>query len=530
MFIKKFTSTLLSLTLIAATTFAQIDPDLDTKELPFKSLEEGFDLETLKYLKKSKKQRAYRFELKDYNAVLYKPTITVTSKNFKIVVPDALKNYVALADFEDDAKFGVDVLMPASQKFDINKQLENRINEKKAAITLVKNEQQQIKNAIAENRKQIEENKRDTKNAFRDLEIEKLRKEERVNLQQIQNLDKELASLEDELRKLVRLNSETAVLGGTLGRFNTEYSRLKGIDSIFQWLTKSLENDKDDHTACLKHRDAALVGISRLYGRGDLKVPQIQEKFSETLNTCVALKESLSLQIIGGRWQLDSLLQESVDKALVASEDVKAKRDQWSESIKAFARLYPDKISTTSSKYQHRGDYAQITIKLASTVNPKDTVLKQQKNVLTKGGLDVDFSTGLFYNSIYKYDWFLEEGQIKKQDGLRSDYAWGALINFSLRASPKDRLGLSVGTGISLIDGNLRYLVGGHYYGALKNAKDIWGISGGLCLGKRNFLSATVSDDGEKPKATLPDGLESVPTYDKISSGFYLGIFYNFSR
>jgi hypothetical protein len=81
---------------------------------------------------------------------------------------------------------------------------------------------------------------------------------------------------------------------------------------------------------------------------------------------------------------------------------------------------------------------------------------------------------GLLFNNIYKRTWYVDTvgtNSIKQERVLKGDFAWTALINLSYRTEPNTRVGLA---GVSLLDGGMRYALGGHtYFGE----RDLLGIS-----------------------------------------------------
>jgi len=57
------------------------------------------------------------------------------------------------------------------------------------------------------------------------------------------------------------------------------------------------------------------------------------------------------------------------------------------------------------------------------------------------------------------------------------------------------------------------------------------GITGGVAWGKTTQLSKAISKDGENPDtATINPNYSSVPTYEELKRGWFVGIVWNLSR
>ena len=88
--------------------------------------------------------------------------------------------------------------------------------------------------------------------------------------------------------------------------------------------------------------------------------------------------------------------------------------------------------------------------------------------------------------------------------------------------TPQFKAGFATGASLSLYDGNLRYLLGGSMLWGKRNKLS---VTGGLSLGKIKELSSivTVEQDGI---LTVPVDTESVPTFNKLKTGWFIGISY----
>jgi hypothetical protein len=470
----------------------------------------------------------YDFSFTDYNSILYTPVVKVTSMRFKSIVPDGIKPYVALADMNRD----IDLVLPKENLTTTSfaafaaQQVEN-INSKIAAKNL---ERAAFDSKIESINAKVQLNNRNTQKILNAQEENALR-------DQVGLLNNRKRLVEIEIQELTndlifwnaRVAQPSPPVYNTLNNFKREYNNLLVFAKVLTQLAKALSDNKDDVLKCRDLRDAAFHELRSLYHSTSNDPAELQENFFVTLNTCTALKESLSLQRASAV-SVDSATQANIDNALLCSQDVESKRTDLTNRVGAFAKLFPSASETTFRKYRHTKDYALVSVKLVSNLNPKDTVLRQEIRILTKGGLDIDFSIGMVFNDIYKRSWYVDTvgtNTIREEKVFKGDFAWGGLINLSYRLGAWDRLGFSIGPAISMFDASMRYMAGVHYY---HGRRDLLGISGGLCVGKTNFLPSTVSKDGEQPIPVLPTDIEDVTPYEKFSTGFYIGIFYNFSR
>jgi uncharacterized coiled-coil protein SlyX len=200
---------------------------------------------------------------------------------------------------------------------------------------------------------------------------------------------------------------------------------------------------------------------------------------------------------------------------------------------------------STPTQNSKNADVLRVKLSVASLTNKKDTITRVF-DVGTKNGFDIDFSTGLIYNTIYRNTYNIRfeypdpanpntsERYIDREDVWEGDIAISALINCSFRTrigrSPF-RTGISTGLGLSVFDASTRYFVGGHLYFGKQSSV---GVVGGFAFGRTNRLAESVSDNGIDP---TPDrvafnsaGLSSVPTYEAFVSGCFVGLVWNFAR
>lgn len=486
--------------------------------------------------RKSLKFEDYQFTIKGYNHILYSPVVKVVAMRHKVVAPDALKPYVSFVDFQRDIDLGLfNMPMITPTVLDEQAIIASQIKSKNQELLDVENDI----SANAEKLKTVNEKLAQNRRASNKLPpaAEKILEDE-SNILMGEKIDLELnqKTISADLMTLKRRYAarQPNPIVRTVNLFNTEYQRLLAVERIFDTLREALKNNSTP--GCSQAADAARLALLNEYSIPNdpnniqTKLNDLTTEFNRSVNTCAALSKSLSLQLAGRSASIDAQTQTTIDQALIASEYVATKKSELQGLMATFSKLFPKSQTFQSKPYSHKNDYASVSIKMVSNLDSKDTVLRQNIRLYTKGGLDIDFSTGGLFDNIYKRNWYVDTvgvNSIRMEKIPDRDWAWGVLMNASYRISHFARMGISAGPAVSFTDGGVRYMLGGHVY---LGKRDLIGISSGMCFGKRNYLSATLSDDGTDPKAILPKDLTTVATYEKWARGFYFGLFYNFAR
>lgn len=259
------------------------------------------------------------------------------------------------------------------------------------------------------------------------------------------------------------------------------------------------------------------------------------KKLLTRVSNLEAIYQSIN-QAIDNGLEIDAELQKSIMDVHKLYAQIDSRIPESINNLKGLQNIKME-IRTKEQFQKPIADASRIKILLLNKLNLKDTVLYQTIDVPTCNGWDVDFSGGIIYNSIWRQAYSLQVEtdplnaakkikSIIKENAFKADVAFAALLNFSYRRC-NSRFGPSTGIAISFLDGNLRYLFGGHYHFGFKSA---FGISAGGAFGKKTFLSDAVSDDGVNPNNPINDGYSSVPTYEKYKLGFYAGFVWNFAR
>ena len=327
------------------------------------------------------------------------------------------------------------------------------------------------------------------------------------------------------------------LLNSKIKKYNDIYKNINYVNtnsSKFLHILKNMENYPQD---MMRFVDKELAKYTSKYGVDDINM--LADSISNDLLALDALKETID-KTIDSRLKVDRKLLASIASINLSHKYVKNKI-KITERLPILQNLAnPKKVQTTESFYYTKNaDAARINVALTNKYAPKDTVFIQKIDAPICKGMDIDFSTGFLYNSLWERNYFLDneitmnsQGEtdttrvIKREDGFEGDITFGALVNFSFRRCWA-RHGPSLGYGIGLTDGKSRYFLGWH---ALFLEKQSLGISAGLVWSKVKRLSETVSDDGRNPNNPVPQSLSSVPTFEKMKTGYYIGVVWNFAR
>jgi len=158
----------------------------------------------------------------------------------------------------------------------------------------------------------------------------------------------------------------------------------------------------------------------------------------------------------------------------------------------------------------------------------KDTLINTKLSFYTMGNWSFDFTSGFFFNNVLEDTYYLTErdsttNHVNTNEKTNIDVSFGALGNFSYKFRNDLKFGANVGAALSPLDGKMRYLVG---LGFLVGRKKQLGINFGFVFAKIKALSGEVNGD-DKNGYFLDKKITSVPTYDKLDQGYFIGITYN---
>lgn len=190
------------------------------------------------------------------------------------------------------------------------------------------------------------------------------------------------------------------------------------------------------------------------------------------------------------------------------------------DSESATSEIYIDQF--TASK-----DVTTVNLKVVNRYTG-GTIYEGDLNFKTYNNWTFDFTTGFFLSNIIEPQYYLEHrddvfNSIIEEDIGEIDISIGALGHFSYKFSPSLIAGISVGASISPFDGKLRYLTG---LSLLFGEQKYVGLNIGVAFAKMTSLSNSVSQD--RGGYFQPKDITTINTVDRIESGIYLGLTYNF--
>ncbi|GAF02286.1 hypothetical protein [Saccharicrinis fermentans] len=183
-----------------------------------------------------------------------------------------------------------------------------------------------------------------------------------------------------------------------------------------------------------------------------------------------------------------------------------------------------EKIMVSSFKADK--DLVELDVKLMNTFTG-DTLADNKIVLDTYGGWSFDFSTGFMMNSLINKAYALKSlddarYEVIEEDGSEMDFGFGGLGHLTYKYSPCFKVGIATGASLSLYDGNLRYLLGPTVLFGKRNKLS---MTGGLSFAKLEQLSASVTRESDGTH-TVPITAESIPTYHKLKTGWFVSVSY----
>lgn len=157
-----------------------------------------------------------------------------------------------------------------------------------------------------------------------------------------------------------------------------------------------------------------------------------------------------------------------------------------------------------------------------------ETIFDGDVHFKTYQDWSLDVTTGFFASNIIEAQYYLEPrnettNNVSREDPSELDISIGALAHWSYTFSPKVMAGISLGASLSPFDGKLRYLAGGSLlFGEQKH----FALNVGVAFAKMKVLSEGIPKDGGG--YYQPKELTTINTVDRIKSGLYVGLTYNF--
>ncbi|MEL7146651.1 MAG: hypothetical protein AAFO69_09810, partial [Bacteroidota bacterium] len=437
--------------------------------------------------------------------------------NYKVAIPGALSTYFGLVERDlPPIQRGPSIYVPQQNK------LMRQVGESKEIIANLDNQliqQYKLIGKVASAGEQF----LNVDNDFDRGDMEEL-------LEKGQKYD----SLSQVLEQYQQEANSYALLLPLIRRFDDTYETLFRLDSL---------------------ADVGVRSLAAIRARPEWEqlVQKLKSELGLLLNDDV--EQNWSVKINGKYRELDGInesLEELINSRLVLNEELvsgitsvnvayRFAQDHLSpaRAIRLLNYLQRPTVSVSSKPMYHlkRMDATRLRLAMVNRYSG-DTVLTQTLDVPAYRGWDTEFSTGFVFNSLYQRDFFTEEKLIATVEGIdtvtvireqkvfEGDMAFGAFFHLSRRAAIA-RYGLSLGLGLSLLDGRPRYMLGGH---ALFLKDQSLGLTAGLAAANIRQLGSQVSKDGLTPDGPLPEDFGVLPTLDRFRIGWYAAIVWNFAR
>lgn len=296
-------------------------------------------------------------------------------------------------------------------------------------------------------------------------------------------------------------------------------------------LIKEYANGLYDKTKFLPDKDAAndyykSMCVQLGLNQNNASIDSIEEKYYQYSNYIIAARD-LFKGFIETNPDFIAEDQEIINYYSTISYYVeKIQGDNYYKYLQFIISSRDAKNYFTSRSLKVDKDMVELNIILIDNYK-KDTLYNETLPFFSEKTCSFDFSTGFYYNNLIENSYYLEKrdsltNNVIEEEDRKFDIAFGALGNFSYKITNKIRAGIDMGAAISPLDGKMRYLVGAHIMIGRRNQL---GLNAGLAIAKLKVLSNSVkTDDTGK---YVPAAVTSVPTYEKVRQGFYIGITYN---
>ncbi|MCJ7446536.1 MAG: hypothetical protein MUO72_02470 [Bacteroidales bacterium] len=314
---------------------------------------------------------------------------------------------------------------------------------------------------------------------------------------------------------LVQLNK---VYLRTIDYYNNLQALKSNSDSLYKWNLKKIDTGKADSIRNIVFGIYKVDSLLKLKRNVNLAIKYIEvanELFKAKMPE-INTDELIKNKIIENYAEISYVL------------DI-VKSDNYLKYVKFIESSLKPQVTIMSEPFKAEKDVVDLKITLIDNYKP-DTLYNFSVSFYTHGNGSFDFSTGFFFNNLYEDSYYLEKRDttvnsiknVKENDNCNFDVSFGALGHYSYKIQNNIKLGISMGAALSPLDGKIRYLVGSSLL--LGRNKQV-GINVGLILAKMKALNGEVKSDDEGNYVSKD--VTSVPTYDKINSGFYLGVTYN---
>ena len=187
--------------------------------------------------------------------------------------------------------------------------------------------------------------------------------------------------------------------------------------------------------------------------------------------------------------------------------------------------------SNTSKLHLPKKEAVTVNIFVLDRFSPKDTLSTYSTDIYKTGKFKLDFSVGIGGNSLIDPVFYIDNKDsipfIATENKREIDLTAYSLIHFNWRIKSCLSGGPLTGISISIINAKPSYLLGG---GLTVGKEKTISFSGGASFGELELLSNRISSDGYTNDQPLQTNISEVPTYKRMSVGYFFAVTYNFGR
>ncbi len=307
--------------------------------------------------------------------------------------------------------------------------------------------------------------------------------------------------------------SLVTVTGGPLAVLEAEATQLTDYLNHVAPCVKILENNVSNPTATIGISDScatvALIAIGHAGGDLNLLIPPLLNDFK------------LRFQLAKDNSDIpddDDGAQLYKDAALFA------KNESIMLKFPAILAAFHDVHHIISSKPLTVGkdDFLDVTFTVRGHkyAEQTDTILTRAIRFYRVNYISVDVTAGLFGSNLFSpsYHFVDSMGHVVKESKSKLDLSIGGLFHTYYVWTPTFKIGACAGVGISVLDAKPKFLVGPSL--VVGRSKE-FSISGGWAFASLPVPSNAVGSNFVSSVET------AVPTYNKVVTGFFIGLTYN---
>jgi len=218
---------------------------------------------------------------------------------------------------------------------------------------------------------------------------------------------------------------------------------------------------------------------------------------------------------------------EDLNKLMISEKYILENKDLILKAPDIIHKIQHCKTDFLSETYKAKGDYIRFSSVIFQNKfeSKSDTLLVQKIDFYKVNYCKIDFSGGFFLNNLgaQSYHYTDTMGRVAREKNYKMDLSVGALVHAYWVCDKYVKLGACLGAGLSILDAKTKYFVGPSI---VLGGKNEIAISGGLAAASLPHVSDVVNSNGFK----VEDLAAAVPTYNKLTFGYFVGISYTFIK